>query len=869
MADYSLETYNDKRDFDETPEPVGKSEGSDGRALRFVVQKHAARRLHYDLRLEVDGVLKSWVVPKGPSPDPADKRLAVRTEDHPLSYAEFEGVIPEKQYGAGSMIIWDEGRFVPEEADAAAAIEDGKLSFRLDGERLKGSWTLARMNGRKKGDKENWLLIKQQDGAADDGGQLVERYVTSVRSGKKVDEVAAAGDAPEARPSSGKDKAASGKKRLAKSRGNARRRADATSGGAMASLQKNYAGVQLASLVDKPPRGEGWLHEIKYDGYRILVFVADGDVVVQTRNGHDWTHKFEPLAAALEGLDVDSAVLDGEAVLLDEAGRSDFKALQNGLGRSGKSAVDPEAVIHGYFFDLLHLNGDNIARLSLSKRRERLVELLSGIDDERVHMSESFDDDPAHIIAAACELGLEGIVSKKAAASYQPGRGRSWVKSKCTKRQEFVIAGFNPARDRSRAIGSLHLAYHKGGELVYAGKVGTGFDHKTSEALYDQLAPLARKTAPFSPAPKGAAFKDAVWVKPEVICEVRFASWTGGGKVRHASFIALRDDKPAEDIERDEEMAAAKQTKGGSSAGGSSAGGDFAVCGVSISNAGRVIFPQAGVTKGELAAFYGEMSDYIMPQIKDRMISVVRCPGGISKKCFFQRSKGKGMPAHIHETKIKHKSKTSDYMYVSRAEGLIELVQMGGVELHPWGSLRDRPARADRIIFDLDPAEDVPFEAVRLAAQDVRQRLQELGLESFVKCTGGKGLHVTVPVTRRHDWPVVKAFARGVAEQMARDLPDVYTTNMSKSKRGGKIFVDYLRNDHAATTVMDYCVRSRPGAPVAVPLAWDELDELQSADAFRLADVLKRKKKAGALMEKIGAVRQSLTKPMIATIGGG
>lgn len=809
MGRSSLDRYNEKRDFKRTPEPSGKRDGAARHNPRFVVQKHGARRLHYDFRLEMDGVLKSWAVPKGPSLDPGEKRLAVRTEDHPLDYARFEGIIPPSQYGAGPVMLWDRGEWGALDADPLRALEKGRLRFYLEGNKLHGEFTLARMARR--GDGENWLLIKSRDDRAAKDPGFLRRTDYSVESGRAFAEIAAGVDKPPV-PS-------------------------------LAELAGTYTGVQLATLVDAPPRSGAWLHEIKYDGYRILAFAGPGGVRIHTRNGHDWTDRMPVLARALGEVDAGTFVLDGEAVMLNQRGLTDFKALQNALDGA-------DAPMRGYFFDLLHWQGTDYAGRPLAERRAVLETLFERIGGEGpLYLSRPIAGRGDEVVAAACRMGLEGIVSKQKQSLYRPGRQRSWVKSKCEYRQEFVICGFVPASDNPRAVGALHLGYHRDGRLVYAGKVGTGFNHEETVRLYKRLSPLVQDKPPFDRAPRGA-FGATRWVRPQLACEVRFAAWTASGKLRHASYQGLRADKPPRAITREVPQHLAADNGG-------------RVGGVTISNAGRVIFPSAGVTKGELAEFYARMAGFILAHIAGRAITLVRCPGGIEEECFFQRSRGEGMPEHIHRVESVHKGKKHEYMYVKDEKGLIEVVQMGGVEIHPWGSRVDRMELADRIVFDLDPGPGVPFEAVKLAARDVRGRLAALGLESFLKTTGGKGLHVTAPIRRRYDWAEVKRFARGFAKRMAADVPAAYTTTLSKSRRAGKIFIDYLRNDYTATAVMDYCVRSRPGAPVALPLAWDELDALQQPGQFHMHDALERTGRAERLLREYRDTRQGLTQKIL------
>ena len=819
MVHNALKKYNDKRNFGITEEPPGKLSKKRKSGLIFTVQKHDATRQHYDFRLEWQGVLLSWAVPKGPSYCPKDKRLAVRTEDHPLSYHDFEGVIPAKQYGAGPVMLWDTGVWEPLDKDPEKALSQGKITFRLTGKKLNGEWTLARMNDKQKG-RENWLLIKRNDDTAiaQPDTKFLEKTDFSVKSGRDFAEIAANISTPVSAP--------------------------VTNTLNLATLQKKYHSPQLATLVDNPPTGDNWVHEVKYDGYRILVFFRNGEVRILTRNGHDWTDKFPLIAQAFQKLETGTFVLDGEVVVLNEKGVSDFKALQEALATK-------DVPMQGYFFDLLYWNGEDYSKKILSQRRKALEQLFKEFPAGPLYLSEIIEGDAKEIISKACDLNLEGIISKKADAKYSQTRNKYWLKSKCQQRQEFIICGFEPASSSDKAIGSLHLGFYQQKKLLYAGKVGTGFSHQMAFDLYQKLQPLQINKPAFAQRPSGS-FKSTHWVKPELLCEVEFATWTRSGKVRHASFQGLRADKQPKQIIKEQAISTAERSRKDQA---------DKVAGVVISNADRQIFPQAQISKGELASFYEALSDEIMPWLKNRPLSVVRCPGGIDHQCFFQRSKGKGMPKHIHTITISHNDKSHEYIYLKQLMGLIELVQMGSIEMHPWGAKIDNIEKPDKIVFDLDPDEDIPFEAVKLAAQDVRHRLDDLGLESFVKCTGGKGLHVTVPIQRRQEWDTVKTFARNFAQQMVKAVPLAYTINMAKKQRKGKIFIDYLRNDFASTAVMDYCVRARPGAPVAVPLHWEELDSLDSAHQFSIEDVLQRQ--AASKLFVYPAIRQGLTQQML------
>jgi bifunctional non-homologous end joining protein LigD len=811
----TLAEYKRKRDFDRTPEPAPGRKPARKKKLSYLIQKHDATRLHYDFRLELDGALLSWAVTRGPSLNPADKRLAVRTEDHPLSYGDFEGTIPKGQYGGGTVMLWDQGAWEPE-GDPRAGLKKGHLAFNLHGERLKGRWDLVRMHGEEK--RENWLLIKAKDEHARTKGaaeEFLDELSSSVKSGRSMDAIAA--DAKPQRKNSNKMTA-----------GTVR---------ALNALTRTYRSVQLATLVDAPPVGEGWLHEIKFDGYRLLGFLSGGEVCLITRNGQDWTAKFPSIAAALAKLKASDAVLDVEAVVLDDDGKSGFQALQAALGEGGNRDQ-----IVAFAFDLLHFDGKDITRLKLTERKQKLEDLLKkSKPGPPLRFSDYVAGGSREVFEKACRLGLEGIVSKLADAPYEPGRGRSWLKSKCTQRQEFIIIGYSNARSGGRALGALYLGYNKAGALHYAGKVGTGFTMKSARTLTKRLDPLAvAKPVLTRAAMRGLQAREwqAIhWIKPQLLCEVAFTEWTSDGHIRHPSFQGLREDKEAADVKIEKSMAVRKPR---TTAAPKQQTNGLVLQGVNITHPSRVISRTGHVTKGELAEYHAAVAPFMLPRIARHPVSLLRCPGGIDGQCFYQRNPGKGLGPDVHPFRFKHKGKTYEYLYIEDEKGLLELVQMGAIEIHPWGAPIDAIDYPDRLIFDLDPAPDVPIEALKLAAKDLRQRLRKRGLESLLKCTGGKGLHVTVPLAGKEAWPQVKAFAAALAGEMVQAAPTAYVATMTKAKRKGKIFIDYFRNDYTATAIADYAVRARPGAPVAVPLEWKELDALESSSQFTMKDVLHR-----------------------------
>ena len=825
-----LDLYRKKRDFTKTSEPApAKVAAPKGKALGFCVQKHDATRLHYDFRLELGGVLLSWAVTRGPSLDPKDKRLAVRTEDHPIAYGNFEGTIPEGEYGGGTVMLWDTGTWTPLDDNPHAALKKGHLSFKLEGQRMKGRWNLIRMRGGANEKRENWLLIKEKDEESKTGSKA-ERYLDanaySIKTGRKMQEIAEGmkqgkSDAKAVKP---KKKVSARTPRMSKERTGAKKKPITK----LSDLRDIYPAVQLATLVDAPPKGENWIHEMKYDGYRILCYVAAGGVAIYTRNGNDWTERFPAVAEALSKLRVKDAVLDGEAVVLDDKGRTKFYSLQEALGDGGDTGV-----IQAYFFDLLRLDSEDISKQPLRQRKEILKKLLKSAKPPLYyseHLKEHSD-----LLKTACSMGMEGLVSKNAEAEYAPGRGKYWLKSKCGQRQEFVIVGYTASKSGPRSMGALHIGYHKGGKLKYGGKVGTGFGYEMANIILKKLQPLAIDRPHIKDTPR-EAWRSTTWVKPKILCEVSFTEWTPSGLVRHPSFEGLRDDKPARDIvkEQPKPMTLKKKTANKSD--------DPVVEGITISHPDRIIFEGIDATKLELAKYYAAVASYMLPHIKKRHISLMRCPAGAKQECFFQRNPDAHMKKYVTPFRHMQKGKKHEYLYIEDAKGIVFLSQMGAIELHPWGATVEDISHPTRMIFDLDPDPAVPFEAVKLAALDLRARLKKLGLESFVKTTGGKGLHVTVPLGDTQDWETVKGWAQAFAQKMESDVPEAYITTMSKAKRKGKIFIDYFRNDTTATAIADYSVRARKGAPVAVPLEWRELKSLKSGDAFNIRTMLKRLK---------------------------
>lgn len=822
MARASLDAYNRKRDFKKTAEPAGKV--AKGGSHRFIVQKHDATRLHYDFRLEMDGVLKSWAVTRGPSLDPADKRLAVRTEDHPVSYAEFEGAIPEGEYGGGTVMLWDKGSWAPIEGKSERDLDDGHLHFILDGERMKGEWLLVRMKGRPGEKRENWLLRKIDDAEAGSGDELVARELTSIKTGRTMAEIA--GDRKGEVSLKGKRgkafdaQMAKAESHTAKVKRPTNRKASSPG------KPPAFAKPQLATLVDHVPTGKDWIHEIKFDGYRALVAVAGGQVKIFTRTGLDWTGKFAALAEAIAAMDLPPALIDGEIVSPDDSGNPSFSALQKAIKGEGGS-------FEYFAFDLLSVGGEDLTGLGNIERKARLAKLLPE-GDPVVHYADHVAGAGEKLFAAMCKAGQEGIISKKADAPYRGARTTNWLKVKCTRRQEFVIIGWSASDAKSRRFRSLLLGQHKDGKLVYAGKVGTGFNRDNMDMLSDLFAKRAAKT-PAADVPRAEA-RGAHWIKPDLVAEIAFAEFTHDDVLRHASFLGLRSDKKAGEVKREEAMPVKQAVK--------KAAQEEALP-VTITNPDRVIFPESKITKGDLAAYYHAVRSLLLPWLGRHPVSLVRCPQGRGKHCFFQKHDSGSFGDHVHHVPIREKDGgTEDYLYVDDSEGVLACVQMGTIEFHVWGSLVDDIEKPDRLIFDLDPDEGLDFADVKKAAKDIRTMLSDIGLVSFPMLSGGKGIHVIVPLRPEAEWPAVKDFAHRFAEALAQREPDRFVANMAKAKRVGRIFIDYLRNQRGSTAVVPYSARARENAPVAVPIAWSELDDFGKAGAFTIRDADKLLKRA-------------------------
>ena len=805
MTPHTLSTYHQKRNFSLTAEPKGRTGRKSGKNLKFVIQLHAARRTHYDFRLEWNGVMKSWAVTRGPSFDPADKRLAVRTEDHPMEYNEFEGVIPDKQYGAGPVMIWDEGVWRPE-GDPEKMEKKGHINFTIEGGRMKGAWHLVRMRTQEK--RENWLLIKSSDEYALSKAKS-EKFMkgenTSIISGRTIEEIKAAG--------AGKT---------------VKRKTKPKSGSSLPALMKEYGGPELATLVENAPGTDDWVHEIKYDGYRLMAFVAQGEIILRTRGMKDWTHKFEPLAKALAKLNVENAVFDLEACVLDEQGRTSFSALQEALSEGNSRKIE------GWIFDILHLNGKDYSKSALLQRKQVLAQILKKAKPP-LHYSEHFESSP-RLLENACKIGAEGLVSKRKDSIYRGKRTQDWLKSKCGLEQEFVIGGFMPAKDDPKAVGALLLGYYRNKKFLYAGKVGAGFSRKLSKDVYKKLMALKTDHNPFPEKPPRGV-RPYIYVRPEILCEISFMEWTADRHLRHGSFKGVREDKPAAAVK---EEIPQKVQEIAIPAGRKVAKDTQIVGDVTITHATRVVYPETDITKGDVAKYYERVAPLMLPFMQGRLISLMRCTEGIKGECFFQRNPMKGMGKNIKSRKITHKGKSHEYIYIEDAIGILQLVQMGTIEFHGWQSTLAHKGKPDQIIFDLDPDPTVPFEAVKLAAEDIRVRLASRKLASFARLSGGKGIHVVVPIRPEHDWGKVKDYARSFAEEMAREAPEAYVANMSKARRKGKIFIDFFRNDFASTAIVPFSLRARAGAPLAWPVSWSDLKKIKQAQEMQLTNINKR-----------------------------
>lgn len=781
----SLQKYFKKRDFKKTPEPKGSVKRS-GKSLSFVIQKHHASRLHYDFRLELGGTLKSWAVPKGPSLDPHEKRLAVEVEDHPIQYASFEGDIPKGEYGAGHVIVWDNGIWkAPENAEAA--LKKGHLDFELEGKKLRGKWTLIRLRDEKKG-KHNWLLFKRDDKAARPGSDITEEKPNSVLTKKRPAKKA-------------------GKKRPSRV------------------APPDFVEPQLAQLVQMAPEGNEWFHEIKYDGYRTLCRIEGESRQLLTRSGLDWTDKYGPIGDDAMNLGVDTALLDGEIVWVNEEGYSDFQALQTSLQEK------KFARLIYYVFDILFLDGRDLRELPLSERKKILEKLIKDSSCKKIRYSDHFETSGKELLKKMCSLNLEGIVSKRNDQPYESGRSRSWLKAKCSLRQEFVIGGYAVSDVAGKSFSSLLMGvYTKGKKLQYVGRVGTGFDAKTQSLVAKELKNKNIKRTPFdihSPSES-----DIRWVKPVLVGEVEFKTWTGEGVMRHASFQGLRKDKKATAVILEVPKSNEKLKAG-----------DARVDGIRVSHPDRIVYTKTKTKKLEIVKYYEAVADIMLPFMQDRPLSIVRCQSTSTKNCFFQKTLAGSQLVGIRSKPVQYKNKKGSSILADSKDELLHLVQGGALEIHGWGSQFSKIKNPDVIIFDLDPETPKLWPEVVDTAHEIRAMLKKLGLVSFVKVTGGKGVHVQAPIAPRYDWDQIKKFTKSLMEVLVSNEPDKYTTNMIKAKRKNRIFLDYLRNGYGSTAVLPYALRARERPTVALPISWKELTHSLSASEYEIEDVLKLLKK--------------------------
>ncbi len=925
-VDRQLARYRSMRDFSTTAEPSGMAEKQAGpSALPFVIQKHAATRLHYDFRLGWRGVLKSWACAKGPSYSTRDKRLAVQVEDHPMEYGGFEGTIPKGQYGGGTVLVWDQGTWEPV-GDVDEGLEKGSLKFTLHGEKLKGRWTLVRMGGRLASEsKPNWLLIKEHDGneRSADAPAITEEAPDSVVTGRSLEAVAEAEDhvwnsRPAEHPAPAnrsrlrqkldnahlhgtvpKTKQAElGKKPKPPAKSSVQPASQQSTAhswleGAPSESMPGFIPPQLATAAARIPEGAGWLHELKLDGYRIQAHLrASGEdrkgkrhATLFTRSGLDWTHRMRAVARAVEQLPVGNAIVDGEVVVLDAQGGTSFSRLQAAFEKG-------EAATLTYFaFDLLHLDGHNLRGLPLHARKALLEPLVaSGIElghsrAPLLQFSQHLQLAPDEVYAHACALGAEGILSKNGDARYTSGRSGSWLKLKCTHRQEFVIAGLTPPKDGGAGLGSLLLGYYREGKLIHCGRCGTGFTQASARAVRKQLEPLRQAKPAYDGPLSREAKKDALWVHPELVCEVEFATWTADGSLRHAAFQGMRTDKPAAEVVAEvvlaepelprpdasaleaetstrssgekparkkpasrttsrqepspsspespakEPLAPAKSIRnhaGGSIRNrvGAKTGDAVGNVPVRLTHPDKTLDAPSGATKQQLADYFEAVAPAMLPHLAGRPVSIVRCPNGSGKPCFFQKHAAVGLPATLGSIPVPDRDNpkhSEAYIAVDTAEALAGLAQLGVLELHPWGSQASALEQPDRLILDLDPDESLPWSTIVDSAQAIRAFLKELQLETFVKTTGGKGLHVVAAIQPSAEWPDIRLFARGIALAIESSDPKLYLIKMTKAARKGRIFLDWMRNERGATAIAPWSPRARPGMRVAVPLGWDEL----------------------------------------------
>jgi bifunctional non-homologous end joining protein LigD len=842
-----LKEYHRKRDFSSTSEPYGKYKKHKKQQLVYLIQKHAASHMHYDFRLELEGSLKSWAVPKGPSLDPKIKHLAVHVEDHPLEYANFEGIIPEGQYGGGTVMIWDQGYWDPLDEDPIAAYHKGNLSILLHGKKLQGRWKLIRTRGGSSG-KEQWLLFKVTDehSRSEKDYDITVQQPFSAKSDRSLKEIKEDSDrvwTSKGEQTKHPDKKTPRKKKLPKIN-------LAKLEGTKKSTFLNEVRPELATLVTTPPAGDNWLHEIKWDGYRLLIQVRKGKIRLLTRRGNDWTDHFPALLAALTKLNLKDIILDGEVVALDKERKANFQLLQNSLE---ESAIKTPLIF--YAFDLLYYDGYSLLGSPLIERKQLLKKILAV---QRATPEIKYND---HVIGKgsivfqnACDLNLEGIIAKKITSHYIEQRTKDWLKIKCTQRQEFVIGGFTDPKSSREYFGALLLGYYEGKDLIYCGKVGTGFTQSSLKELSVTLKKHEQKKMPFVHYPEKNT-RHIHWLQPVLVSEIEFLSITSEGLLRHPSFKGLRLDKRATAVNLEEPKDMPTPNEPSSKI-------------VKFTNLNKVLYPQLGITKKDLLSYYENVAELILPHIKNRPLTLVRCPHGAEAKCFYQKHYNESIPKSLKEVQIEDNKGREPYLYLNNIDGLFGIVQMGVLELHPWGSTIKSVEKPDRIIFDLDPAPDVSWQEVIKTANLLRQFLEQLGLVSFVKTTGGKGLHVVVPIRAALDWDDIKDFTKQIADLIVELNPNKYIATMSKAKRVGKVFIDYLRNSRGATSIAPYSTRAKANGSIAMPLYWDELTTKIHSDSFTLENINKRLKSLKSdPWEDMLKTKQSITIKMRKMLG--
>ncbi|GHB34145.1 DNA ligase D [Salinicola rhizosphaerae] len=873
MAD--LETYRNKRDFSRSPEPRGRRRRQRAGSAEYVIHKHDASRLHYDLRLEDEGVFRSWALPKGPSLEPGEKHLAVEVEDHPLDYGKFEGVIPEG-YGAGTVMVWDRGEW-----RVTGKHDDGQIDLELEGEKLKGAWTLKRMRGRGGGkeDGKQWLMIKRHDekgarvpGSLDDLSVDSERSMARIAEEEGGSESADRDSSSKSSSRSSSSQSPANESKASSQRASDKRKATAATenklpdvsqmeGACKTKLPKEPA-AQLATLVDEAPTGDNWFHEIKFDGYRILTRLEKGRAQLITRNGHDWSERFPEITQAMNELSLQSALLDGEVVALRRDGISDFRSLQRSLSeeKTGKLVYQ--------IFDLLYLDGVDLRDTPLHERKRLLATLFEALNLPKrtpLRYTDHVEGQGREFFEEASRKGLEGVVSKRADAPYRGRRNRDWVKTKTERQAEFVVGGYTDPQGSRAGFGSLLIGAYDNGKLRYCGRVGAGFSNAQLREWERTLSRSRRKTSPFVERDIPDA-KVTHWVTPKRVIDVNFSEWTHDGRLRHPRFRGIREDRDPKDIELEQQrgpspsgetsMADAQhpgrpgggakaEANGKHSGSGQEAGGkrkheSGKVAGVKLTHPDRVLFKEGEITKQDLAEFYAAQADWLLPGLIERPLTLLRCPGGIDADCFVQKHPSDTTPDNLPSVRIKEKSGSHDYLYVRHIGDVIALAQLGSIELHVWNSRIDDLERPDQLVFDLDPAPDSDWQDVIDVAHALREALAELELTAFLRTTGGKGLHLVVPLKPLADWDTAKAFAEAVCQRCADKQPDKLTLNMSKQARRGKVFLDYLRNGRGATAVASYSVRAKPVAPVATPVRWGDLGSSLRPDGYTIDNLPRR-----------------------------